>query len=631
MLTLIILKMRNFRMMAGLVLMAAVLFGCIKNEESDGVKALREAQAELIRAKAANETTLAAANAAFINAQAKIEEALALQEVAQAEYQQLKNQLLAAQNEDDIARMTVELELFQIQKRAAIEAANLEAKVLLNSAQIELEQSLRALETEIAVSQVSTPALDEYMAAYKEAIAEVTNLQSEIIAKDAEIATAVYYNSDDELMNLKLVEKSSLEREKDLLEAWQSRYEAIVGNTISRQDAILDGKELVSKLQVEIELLEVAIAEQNLLRGNAQADYQTAFMDYETAQTAINKIEQFTEGIGGHIPMSFLEVLNDKPDYSDAAYFFSSVSDYESSIEGYDEAINGFTAVLRKVEQIESIYARDLDNLEKAVEDAKADIITKEHALNLAEVAYNADDSQANLDAYNAAMDAYNDAKDAYNTAVLNYNNFKTDIDDSDIVGFDEQYTQSYYSWVTGELTSNIDALIEIYEEKIADNEADKADATGELAVVNAYIAHLESIDVSRIPELKEAYFDARASYWSADAEYTANTNERIFLINEKTRTETYVDVLEDQYSDINEQLDGLQNSIYETEAAIAMVDAKFASWESYKEMLQKELKALEDELIIYQTKADKYHALVNAELEDNGNSEEGQEEETAE
>lgn len=627
------LEMRNFRKMAALVLMATVLFGCIKNEESDGVKALREAQAELIRAKATNETTLAAAEAAFINAQAKIEEAKALQAEAQAEYQQLRNQLLAAQNEDEMARMTVELELFQIQRQAAIEAAHLEAEVLLNAAKIDLEQSLRALEAEIAFSEVSTPALDEYMAAYKEAIGKVTDLQAEIIAKDAEIATAVYYNSDNQLMNLKLVEKASLEREKSLLEAWQTRYEAIVGNTITRQEAILDGNEMVSNLQAEIDLLEATIAEQHLLRGNAQAEYQKAYMDYETAQTAINKIEQFTDGMGGQIPMSFLEVHNDNPDYGTGNYFFSTVSYYEEEIEDYDDAISGFETVLDKVEQIESIYARDLEDLEEAVEEALSEISAQQHALNLAEVAVNADDSQVNQDAYDAALDAYDAAVDAYNDALDAYNNFKADIDNSDIVGINEQYTQTYYNWITGALTTNIEALIAIYEEEIADYEADKADDVEDLAVVNAYLAYLEGIDVSRIPELKEAYFDARSSYWSLDADYTANTNERIFLMNEKSRTETYVEVLEDQYADINEELDDIQDSIYETEAAIAMVDAKFASWESYKEMLQEELKVLEDELNIYQVKADKYYALVNAELENTGNNEEEAEveEETAE
>lgn len=615
--------MKNFRLLAGLLLMAGLLFGCIKNEESDGVKALRQAQAELIKAKAANETTLAAAEAAFRNAQAKIEEAKALQTAAQAEYQQLQNQLRAAQNEDDIARMTVELELFQIQKQGAIEAARLEAQVLLNTAQINLEQSLRALEAEMAVSEVTNPALDEYMTAYKTAIGKVTGLQSQIIGKEAEIATAVYYNSDDELMNSKLIEKASHEREKSLLEAWQTRYEAIVGNTVTRQEAILDGREMESDLQANIDLLEVAIADQNLVRGNAEAIYKTKYWDYQTAQTAINKIAQFTEGTGGKIPMNFLEVHFDNPNHEESEYDYYAIVHYETAIDNYTEAISGYKAVLKKVEQIETIYARDLATLKNAVEVALANITSKQHALNLAEVAVNADDSQANIDALDAAQDAYDDALTAYNDALTAYNDFKGDIDNSDIVGINEQYTQSYYSWVTGALTANIDALIAIYEAKIEENEGFKAENVEELAVVNAYIAYLESIDISRIPEFKEAYFAARASYWSAKAEYDAKTRELDSLTAEKTRTETYVEVLENQYSKINKILDDLQDSIYKEEAAIAMVDVKFASWASYKEMLQKELKVLEDELNVYQIKAEKYYALVNAELENNGSTEE--------
>lgn len=633
MLTPKIFKMRNFRLVTGLLLMAGLLFGCIKNEESDGVKALRQAQAELIRAKAANETTLAAAQAAFINAQAKIEEAKALQAQAQAEYQQLVNAMKAATNENEIAKMTAELELFQIQKQGEIEAAHLEAQVLLNTAKINLEQSIRALETEMAVSEVTNPKLDEYMAAYKDAIDVVTDLQNDILDKQAEIATAVYFNSDDELMNLKLVDQASLEREKGLLEAWQVRYEAIVGNTVTRQEAILDAAEMVSNLEAQSDILEVAIAEQSLIRGNAQAEYQSAYFDYLTAESALTRIAQFTEGIGGQIPMSFLEVHFDNPDYTETTIYFENVSWYESNIEATDNAIDAFEAVLKKVEQIEKIYATNLAALEKAVDDALAAITAAQHALNVAEVALNADDTQANQDAYDAAEEAYNDAITAFNDALTAYNDFKSDIDNSDIVGINEQYTQSYYSWVAGDLTGNIEDLIVIYEGLIETNEANKADYQQDLGVVNAYIAYLESIDVSRIPELKEIYFAARDAYWTADALYTEKTNERIWVENEIARTENYLEVLADQYYDINDELDALQDGIYEIEAAIAMIDVKFASWTAYKEMLQVELKVLEDELNVYQTKADNFYALVNAELEDNGSTEEEvvEDEETAE
>ncbi len=608
-------------------MLAGALFGCIKNEEADGVKALREAQAALINAKAANETTLANAEAAFVQAQAKIEEAKALQAAAQARYQELQNDLREAQNTDDIARMEADLELFQVQKQGEIAAAQLEAEVLLNNAKIALEGSIRALKAEIAISEVSTPALDEYLAKYTEAVAKVTGLQGQIIGKEAEIATAEYYNSSNDLMNLKLIEKEKLNNEKASLEAWKTRYEAVSGGRITVAEAVLDAREMEDSLEFAREEVRVERAKQDMLRANASTIYTNANTDYQEANNALAKIEQFTNGIGGSIPYSFLEVHYDVPNPTPSFNNFQAADYYETAIEAMEEGLSNYELVYEEILEIKDIYADQIEDLEAAIEAAREEVVEKEHAYTLAVVEYQADQTTAKESAMDNAETELQDAQDALTDAIVDYANFRNDINDSDLTDVEAHYTVHYNNWVDGDLIFTIDDLIAWYEARIAQREAELEDYELDLAVVEAYIAYLESIDVDRIPELKEAYFAARAAYWAAVEKYNELNSQEIFLTTELSRTAIYVNALENEEELINDNLDNIEKGIYQTEAAVAMIDKDFASWEAYKTKLQRELTVLEDELAVYQKKAENYYALVNAELD--GTNEETEQTET--
>ncbi|WP_146697675.1 coiled-coil domain-containing protein [Geofilum rhodophaeum] len=619
--------MKKLRLFAGSLLLAGALFGCIKNEEADGVKALREAQAALINAKAANETTLANAEAAFVQAQAKIEEAKALQAAAQARYQELQNDLREAQNTDDIARMEADLELFQVQKQGEIAAAQLEAEVLLNNAKIALEGSIRALKAEIAISEVSTPALDEYLAKYTEAVAKVTGLQGQIIGKEAEIATAEYYNSSNDLMNLKLIEKEKLNNEKASLEAWKTRYEAVSGGRITVAEAVLDAREMEDSLEFAREEVRVERAKQDMLRANASTIYTNANTDYQEANNALAKIEQFTNGIGGSIPYSFLEVHYDVPNPTPSFNNFQAADYYETAIEAMEEGLSNYELVYEEILEIKDIYADQIEDLEAAIEAAREEVVEKEHAYTLAVVEYQADQTTAKESAMDNAETELQDAQDALTDAIVDYANFRNDINDSDLTDVEAHYTVHYNNWVDGDLIFTIDDLIAWYEARIAQREAELEDYELDLAVVEAYIAYLESIDVDRIPELKEAYFAARAAYWAAVEKYNELNSQEIFLTTELSRTAIYVNALENEEELINDNLDNIEKGIYQTEAAVAMIDKDFASWEAYKTKLQRELTVLEDELAVYQKKAENYYALVNAELD--GTNEETEQTET--
>src|SRR5690554_590969 len=612
--------MKKLRLFAGSLLLAGALFGCIKNEEADGVKALREAQAALINAKAANETTLANAEAAFVQAQAKIEEAKALQAAAQARYQELQNDLREAQNTDDIARMEAELELFQVEMQGEIAAAQLDAEVLLNNAKIALEGSMRVLQAEIAISEVSTPALDEYLAKYTEAVDEVTSLQDKIIAKQAEIANADFYNSADDLMAQKTISKDRLTKYLALRNTWKERYEAIVGDETTREEAAFEAKQILSNLNFREDTLETALEEQTYLADKAKSEYSRAYDEYQTASTALTTIENLTNGLGWYdIPSSFLEVYFEAPIPVDFNVQFESITKYEALILPIEEDLSGYSSVLKKVEELKRIYANKLAQLEAAIPPAEALIATREHELNLAILKNEADPTTANQSAEDAAQTAYDNAIDAYNDAVDAYADFKSTIDTSNLNGVD-QYNGTALGWING--TNNvqgIDDVIAWYMNEIADLEADLEGHEENLAIVEAYITYLNEIDVARIPDYKEAYFTARAAYWESQERMNELLSERNYIVLEISYAEDFAAATEQEYHEVEDRLDDISDSIYETEAELAMIEKDFASWEAYKEKLARELSVLEDELTVYQKKADKFYALVNSELDNTG------------
>lgn len=296
-----------------------------------------------------------------------------------------------------------------------------------------------------------------------------------------------------------------------------------------------------------------------------------------------------------------------------------------------EEGLSNYELVYEEILEIKDIYADQIEDLEAAIEAAREEVVEKEHAYTLAVVEYQADQTTAKESAMDDAETELQDAQEALNDAFIAYFNFRQDINDSDLADVEAHYTVHYNNWVDGNLIFTIDDLIAWYEARIAQREADLEDYELDLAVVEAYIAYLESIDVDRIPELKEAYFAARAAYWAAVEKYNELNSQEIFLTTELSRTAIYVNALENEEELINDNLDNIEEGIYQTEAAVAMIDKDFASWEAYKTKLQRELTVLEDELAVYQKKAENYYALVNAELDGTNEETEQTETETAE
>jgi len=225
--------MKNLKLFAVLFLMTGLFVACVDNEESDSVKELREAQAELLRSMAASEIMEATADSAYVMAQAKLEEAEAKLTEAQVEAQKLFIEAQTAENELYIAEIQYDIEALEIENEARLEALELETQALINEAQEELESSINSLEETIAIYEVTNPALDEYMAEYKSAINEVKSLQSEIIFKKLEIITTANQYSASEQASLSdaamaawEADKSDLSYELEILESDLEAYQA---------------------------------------------------------------------------------------------------------------------------------------------------------------------------------------------------------------------------------------------------------------------------------------------------------------------------------------------------------------------------------------------------------------------
>ncbi|MBO4657415.1 MAG: hypothetical protein J5639_06545 [Bacteroidales bacterium] len=159
--------------LVAMLFMGGIITSCIPNTEPDGVKEMRLAHADYLRALADLTTAnkdVVAAEAAVKNAQAAIKRAKAAQEEARARALELANELTAAQNEQDIANILDKME----QDRLNNEADLCAAKAKLAAAQKDLEDALAAIEIEkLAMSEEEAKALAAIKKEYVDAAAKL--------------------------------------------------------------------------------------------------------------------------------------------------------------------------------------------------------------------------------------------------------------------------------------------------------------------------------------------------------------------------------------------------------------------------------------------------------------------------
>lgn len=271
------------------------LSGCIDNDEPDGILALRQAKASYINAQAANETTLANADAAYKAAETAVKAAEAKQAEAvakKAEYEaalaEYEAKLAEAKTEAEIAAVKAQLEVSLQQLANELQTAKAEAEQLAQQAQTELNnlkasynESLAALEKSTAVyaealKQIKTEetVLDtksgsyitiaqvyqKYLNSkneYKDATEAVADASAKYIdaLQNTEVTTNERLNKlDDKLKDAKL-EQQAAER---ALEVKQAELEAAKNKGLMTEAEFTDK---VNELDAQISALEVKIAE----------------------------------------------------------------------------------------------------------------------------------------------------------------------------------------------------------------------------------------------------------------------------------------------------------------------------------------------------------------------------------
>lgn len=164
---------------------------CLENIEPEGIKDLRGAKAELLRAKTALEEANAAkvnAEAAFVQAQAKIQEAIAKQEEAKAAYEAAVARLKELEVEKQTALDQIEIEKAIAEAQVAIA----EAEALAAVYAAELERDLLNVQAEIAASQAALEVALKNLAIAKNTLTQeqqdaIASLESAVITARGEV------------------------------------------------------------------------------------------------------------------------------------------------------------------------------------------------------------------------------------------------------------------------------------------------------------------------------------------------------------------------------------------------------------------------------------------------------------
>lgn len=614
--------MKRIKFFAGAAIMAVFVFsGCIDNEESEGVKSLRKAQANLIQARAYEITLRANVDSAYATVQLRIGIAQAVMAEAEAAFE-------AAQYDNERATLAIKLEIEMLEQNAllAAEQAN------LAEAQKDLEIALSDYEAELADDAAKNKTLDKYLVSYKAAIAEANDLQVEIIGLQESLFKADFYALDSDLaitadiLEKKELEKSKLERTLDLNEGWLAKAEAVYDNTADRHAVINDVREIKEQLELEIDAKDVEIEKLDGQKNAKEKAYENALVAYGAAMDAEDQIEAFTDGAGGEIPQEVLETLTDTP--NEAAASYSSLDTYNTQLEAENETLTNLmdartdlNSSFSRIKALKNTYATALTNAEAAVETAKANVEAAEHNLNMAELQLATDPTNTT---YQGNVTTRKNELTTAKTALITAEN-----DLADIINKIESYvikeSNYYFPSLIGSVDnlSDIDGLITLYEDAlellgdaIADQQEKVSELNDDIAVVNGYITYLQTIEVGDVAALKAVYFDARSDYFELlDQKEVLDIDKGILAVDLASATSLETS-LKGDYDDINTFIDARNEDIAGNKASIADLDAQFATWDSYVASLERKIEQKQIELDIAEKQAANYKALIDLELE---------------
>jgi chromosome segregation ATPase len=654
--------------MAGLLLTT----GCVKNEEADGVKALREAQAELIKAKAQHETALDEADAAYRTAEAALKQAEVAYKNAQTDGVKLQNALLQAQVDvanaktevekqkaaNEVEKLKMQLEILKAEQQGKMDKAVAEAEAALNQAKIKLEQSKRALEAEIAKSKSLNPTLSEYMAKYNAAINLVENYRSVIVEKQKTIAGLNLQKDFGDLSNAGFEEyltNALAQRQRDLAKVkdWKEKYKAVYADPSTLQSAINEQRVRLSQLEddqkekaEEIEAAADAIEDAKQVRTDAGTDYSDA-MDWVDDIDALS-----SDDLTAHVDVDedIAEDLLNKPQSGSRTVFSlvhytKEISDKADALLEEQETLVLLNKQLTAVKDLYKSYKGKLDAAQTARDNAK---IKYHEALANYNKVYLANGGDNTAAAVKTAQTAMNNAEASFTTADNNLKDLKSDINNAilETGTIDENdaadwYKNYYKKWV-GDNDKEIQDAIEQLEEtdipkqetEVADAEEDLNDAKADETLANAYLAYcnnqLGGDPDATIKTLKDKYYAAKADVEKAEKAKEALDDEKEAIDDDVKYVKDFLGILdsgdnvglEDTYSQITSKLDDFDHQIAGLNQAIASLQKTIKEGADALEYLANRIAAeeenladLKEKLSVSEKEADYYLDLINAEL----------------
>ena len=294
-----------------LILAAVVILAtsCIKNTESEGVKAVRMGQASLLTAQAGAATTIATAQAALATAQAAYQQALAANETAQAAYENAQAASVTAQT----AAITE-----QNRHAAALNALNEDLAAAQNAA--DKAAATNALAEENANSAYTLANLALLKA----------NLDSQLatqkLTAEAALLAAQQNLDQAKLANLRAIAAAQLQNDLLMAQLKESNLTSLANSYNSSYSAYLNVQSTINDLKfmviedqqtlagmnkdiadsTMVQVARKAVATKTTELANANADVTTAQANDDAALAIIASLKQAKAGT----PLATIKAAN---------------------------------------------------------------------------------------------------------------------------------------------------------------------------------------------------------------------------------------------------------------------------------------------------------------------------------
>lgn len=599
---------KQITLIFGGVLLFGLLFtGCIKNEESDGVKALRMAQASLIQAKADHESAIIAADVAYEEAQAAMAQ-------ASADIQRAAADLAIANSEIDIA-------IAQGSQQAKLNKAVADAEIALATSKKNLESALRDLEKEIAKSEVENPTLDEYMAKYKTTIAKIEDLQGDIINKQKEINEKNIAISFGGAKQAVLNDLAQATRDLVKAEDLKTKYTAASIDPTTLYASLNDAEVALEVLETQKINLGGKLDKATVDFDNAMEKMFDAGDQYDEVKNGIDLVNNFTSKVG------FSETIDGEffiPGATSGNY--NSLVDYDEDIADKQEELADMQLKLTSLNALHTAYKNALTAKQNTRKTKLAAYRSAVQAYNVALLAAGGDATAAPVVTADGVKTT---ALNEYNTADGELTNLKNDIAgaaiDFGLIG-NPDWDDKFYIWVGNNDEEIEDLIADFTTNDIPTAQDDLAEVQFDRAVVVSFIDLLETdfgATAANLATIETAFHTAKDSWIAAAKVMMGLQSDLNDLELDIELAEAVADALDDDYSALISNLDDINDDIALLKDAVELLeeqvqnenitDVDFLNGEL--EVLQLEVAHLQEQLTVEKSSAARYLQLITEEI----------------